>query len=190
MNGIEVMDGYVRMNEAKFIGSERVPRWPSPVHHVRPMPAPPDPGEAPPAQPLRPTMRFSRQRRPIAVASARLVTAYAQRHYMPEEPSREQREHDLTIHVFTISAGLVGVCLTAIGLLRILTHHTQITTVADELLAADAVLFMVCCFRSFWSFKTETSRRRLALRRVIDWLFMVALFFMVVVCSLIAYAVI
>ncbi len=94
------------------------------------------------------------------------------------------------MHVFTISGGLVGVCLTAIGLLRLLTHHTQVATVADELLAADAVLFMVCCFLSFWSFKTETPRRRLVLRRVIDWLFMVALFSMVVVCALIAYAII
>lgn len=94
------------------------------------------------------------------------------------------------MHVFAISAGLVGVCLTAIGLLRILTHHTQATTIADELLAADAVMFMVCCTLSFWSFKTQTPRRRRSLRRVIDWLFMIALAFMVVVCALIAYAVV
>lgn len=109
---------------------------------------------------------------------------------MPEEQLKEQREHELTMHVFTISGGLVGVCLTAIGLLRILTHHTQVATVADELLAADAVLFMVCSFLSFWSFKTEKMRRRLVLRRIIDSLFMVALFSMVVVCALIAYAVV
>ncbi len=109
---------------------------------------------------------------------------------MPYDPTKEQREHDLTMHVFTISAGLVGVCLTAIGLLRIFTAHTKITTIADELLAADAVVFMVCCSLSFWSFKTENPSRRRILRRLIDTLFMVALAFMVVVCSLIAYAVI
>lgn len=109
---------------------------------------------------------------------------------MMDPSSREQREHDLTMHVFTISAGLVGVCLTAIGLLRIFTGHTNITTFADELLAADAVLFMVCCSLSFWSFKTADERRRRILRRVIDALFMTALAFMVVVCALIAYAVV
>jgi hypothetical protein len=109
---------------------------------------------------------------------------------MIDPSSREAREHDLTMHVFTISAGLVGVCLTAIGLLRIFTAHTSITTIADELLAADAVLFMVCCSLSFWSFKTGDERLRRLLRRVIDSLFMLALAFMVIVCALIAYAVV
>ena len=109
---------------------------------------------------------------------------------MSEEPSKEHREHDLTMHVFVISAGLVGVCLTAIGLLRIFTSHTRVNTIADELVAADAVLFMVCCSLSFWSFKTEEPIRRRTLRRVIDVLFMTALAFMVVVCTLIAYEVI
>ena len=109
---------------------------------------------------------------------------------MPEEPSRELREHDLTMHVFAISAGLVGVCLTAIGLLRIFTSHARVNTIAHELLAADAVLFMVCCSLSFWSFKTETPGRRRNLRRLIDTLFMLALALMVIVCALIAYAVI
>ena len=108
---------------------------------------------------------------------------------MPEESMKEQREYDLTVHVFTISAGLVGVCLTAIGLLRILASHTQVTTMADELLAADALLFMVCCCLSFWSFKTEAPGLRRMLRRVIDTFFMVALAFMAIVCALIAYAV-
>jgi predicted membrane protein len=123
----------------------------------------------------------------IDIPACRIHPSYP--HFMPEDPLKEQREHELTMHVFTISGGLVGVCLTAIGLLRILTHHTQVATVADELLAADAVLFMACCFLSFWSFKTEKTRRRLTLRRIIDSLFMVALFSMVVVCALIAYAV-
>ncbi len=29
---------------------------------------------------------------------------------MVERPSLEQREHDLTVHVFSISAAMVGVC--------------------------------------------------------------------------------
>ena len=108
---------------------------------------------------------------------------------MPE-PSKEQREHDITLNVFAISAGLVGVCLTAIGLLRIIGSYAQIATIADELLAADAVVFLVCCTLSFWSLKAEALIRRKTLRRVVDWLFMVALAFMVVVCGLISYAII
>lgn len=101
----------------------------------------------------------------------------------------EQREHDFTMHVFSISAGMVGVCLTAIGILRLITSQTRIETMGDDLLAADAVLFVLCCFLSFWSFKSDGIRVRRVLRLVIDVLFMLALSIMVLVCTVIAYAI-
>jgi hypothetical protein len=107
---------------------------------------------------------------------------------MPNGPSSEHLEHDLTMHVFAISAAMVGVCLTAIGILRLVMSYSQVETIGDELLAADAVVFMVCCFLSFWSFKTENLHLRRLLRLIIDGSFMLALTIMVVVCAVIAYA--
>ena len=109
---------------------------------------------------------------------------------MSDGPSPEHREHDLTMHVFAISAAMVGVCLTAIGILHFVTSQTRVETIGDELLAADAVVFMVCCFLSFWSFKTKNLRLRHLLRLIIDGSFMLALTIMVVVCAIIAYAVV
>ncbi|MEO8418308.1 MAG: hypothetical protein ABI475_06260 [Methylophilaceae bacterium] len=100
----------------------------------------------------------------------------------------EEHERDLTMHVFTISAGMVGVCLTGIGLLRVAIVQAKISTFGDNLLAADAVMFMICCFLSFWSFKTRFISRRHVIRWIIDVLFMMALALMVVVCGLIVYA--
>lgn len=108
---------------------------------------------------------------------------------MSDELVPEHREHDLTMHVFTMSAAMVGVCLTAIGILRLVTSQTKVGTIGDELLAADAVVFMVCCFLSFWSFKTRNARLRHLLRLIIDGLFVLALVIMVFVCAIIAYAI-
>ena len=108
---------------------------------------------------------------------------------MAERPSTEQREHDITMHVFSISAAMVGVCLTAIGILKLVSSQSRIETIGDELLAADAVLFVLCCFLSFWSFKINRERPRRILRLAVDGLFMVALSIMVVVCAVIAYAI-
>lgn len=105
-----------------------------------------------------------------------------------EEPSRERLENDLTMHVFAISAGMVGVCLTAIGILQLVAAQAKVQTFGDELLAADAVLFVVCCFLSFWSFKTKRAGLRQNLRLLVDSLFLVALVLMVAVCAIIAYA--
>jgi len=101
----------------------------------------------------------------------------------------EEREHELTLHVFSISAGMIGVCLTAIGILRLVTSQSSTETIGDNLLAADAVLFVLCCFLSFWSFKTRREPLRRRLRLAIDVLFMLALSVMVVVCAIIAYAI-
>lgn len=101
---------------------------------------------------------------------------------------KEEQEHGLIMHVFTISAGMVGVCLTGIGLLRVIIAQTKVSTFGDDLLAADAVMFMTCCFLSFWSFKTSSVPRRHVMRWIIDGLFMLALALMVVVCGLIVYA--
>jgi hypothetical protein len=106
------------------------------------------------------------------------------------EDSAEQREHELTMHIFAVSAAMVGVCLTGIGLLRVVVARSQIQTLGDDLLAANALAFMVSCLLSFWSFKTHDSAMRARLRGVTDTIFLFALVFMVLVCVLIAHALI
>ena len=109
---------------------------------------------------------------------------------MNEESSHEQREHDLTMHVFSISAAMVGVCLTAIGILRLVAIQSNVQTLSDEFLAADAVLLVSTCFLSFWSFKTKRTRLRQRLRSLVDFIFMLSLAVMVGICAIIAYEVI
>jgi hypothetical protein len=124
----------------------------------------------------------------LALRSRVAAAALSQLAEMTEAPSHEQREHDLTMHVFSISAAMVGVCLTAIGILQLVAAQTRVQTLGDEFLAADAMLFGVGCFLSFWSFKTTQARRRQRLRLVVDAFFMLALVIMVCVCTIIAYA--
>lgn len=108
---------------------------------------------------------------------------------MDHPPDPEVHEHDLTMHVFTVSAGMVGVCLTAIGLLRLITAQTKVQTLGDDLLAVDAMLFVACAFLAFWSFKTKKPRTRQRLRIVVDALFLIGLAGMGVICAVIAYAI-
>lgn len=103
------------------------------------------------------------------------------------DPGRADR--DLSLHVFSISAGMVGVCLTGIGLVRVTFDRPAAATIGDEVLAADAVLFCASCGLSFWAFKTTNSRHRRVLAIVIDVIFMLALVTMVGVCTLLAYAI-
>ncbi|WP_026224836.1 hypothetical protein [Methyloversatilis thermotolerans] len=108
---------------------------------------------------------------------------------MNPAPEKEIREHELTMHVFTVSAGMVGVCLTAIGLLRLIASQTKVQTVGDDLLAIDALVFVSCACLAFWSFKTRHIALRRRLRVVVDTLFLCGLVAMAGICSIIAYAI-
>ena len=93
------------------------------------------------------------------------------------------------MHVFAVSAGMVGVCLTAIGLLRLISAQTRVQTLGDDLLAVDALIFVTCVFLAFWSFKTKVVRTRRRLRLAVDILFLAGLAGMAAICAVIAYAI-
>jgi len=107
---------------------------------------------------------------------------------MAQSEDRSHLQEDLCIHIFAVSAALVGVCLTVIGLLRVIVTIRKADTVADDLLALDAVLFMVSCLSSYWALRTRNHRRLHRLERFADRVFILALLTMVGACGFIALA--
>jgi hypothetical protein len=109
---------------------------------------------------------------------------------MSQEPSKAFVEFDLTIHVFTVSATLVGVCLTVIGIMRHL-GGARVSHYGQEVLALDAFLFLICCILSYICLKMrDKPKRKIFLAAVADNLFICALSLMAVICGLIVYEII
>ena len=100
---------------------------------------------------------------------------------------RKPLEADISIHIFTASAGLVGVCLTVIGLIRVVVATLNIDTFADNLLAIDALLFLGSCLLSYWALRTRSIARMYRVERVADAIFIAGLLLMTAVCTIIAY---
>ena len=84
---------------------------------------------------------------------------------------------------------MVGVCLTVIGLLRVVITIRKVDTLADDLLALDAVLFLISCLSSYWALRTRSVQRMYHVERLADLVFIVALVLMVVVCGFVTYAI-
>src|SRR6266581_8851424 len=93
-------------------------------------------------------------------------------------------EQDICIHIFTISSAMVGVCLTVIGLIRVVITLGRADTLADDLLAGDALLFLVSCLLSYWALRSRTLRRMHRLEKIADAIFIFAMIGMVVICAL------
>jgi hypothetical protein len=98
-------------------------------------------------------------------------------------------EHDICIHIFTVSSAMVGVCLTVIGLIRVVITLGSADTLADDFLAADALLFLISCMLSYWALRSRGLHRMHRLEKIADSIFIIAMIGMVVICALITYTI-
>src|SRR6266403_1580280 len=98
-------------------------------------------------------------------------------------------EQRICIPIFTVSSAMVGVCLTVIGLIRVVITLGSADTLADDLLAADALLFLISSLLSYWALRSRGLRRMHRLERIADGIFIVAMIGMVVICALITYTI-
>ena len=83
---------------------------------------------------------------------------------------------------------MVGVCLTVIGLVRVVITLGKADTLADDLLAVDALLFLTSCFLSYAALRSRGTRRMHRLERTADGVFILAMIVMVVICAFLTYA--
>jgi ABC-type Na+ efflux pump permease subunit len=101
----------------------------------------------------------------------------------------KELEENICIHIFTVSSAMVGVCLTVIGLVRVVITLGKADTIADDLLATDALLFLISCFLSYAALRARGIRRMHRIERASDAVFIAAMVVMVGICAFLTYAV-
>lgn len=109
---------------------------------------------------------------------------------MPQESFIEKQEENISMHIFSVSAAMVGVCLTVIGILNIVSSFKKIENLGDEITALDAIFFLIACIVSYVAIKTKIRKRRYLLEKIADFLFLIGLGLMAVVCLIIVYRVV
>jgi uncharacterized membrane protein YqjE len=98
-------------------------------------------------------------------------------------------EHDICIHIFTVSSAMVGVCLTVIGLIRVVITLGKANTLADDCLAVDALLFLTSCLLSYWALRSRGFCRMHRVEQIADATFIFAMIGMVAICALFTYTI-
>src|SRR6266705_4126808 len=98
-------------------------------------------------------------------------------------------EQDICIHIFTVSSAMVGVCLTVIGLIRVVITLGKADTLPDDLLASDALLFLTSCLLSYAALRARSYRRMHRIERAADVVFIVAMVMMTAICGFITYSI-
>jgi hypothetical protein len=109
-------------------------------------------------------------------------------HVFPDQESEPaaiagQKIYD---YVFNHSLMMVGLCLTLLGLTRLMEGLKNISTLADELLAANAVFFLVAGLLSYFALKQTRPGRRKNLGQAADVVFSLGIVCLVAICCVIA----
>lgn len=108
---------------------------------------------------------------------------------MSSSDNNTKREENICIHIFSVSAGMIGVCLTVIGLIRVVITLGRADTLADDLLAGDAFIFLIACLLSYTALRSRNERGMRRFERIADLLFILAMTLMAGICAFIAYAI-
>lgn len=93
----------------------------------------------------------------------------------------------ISIHIFSVSATLVGVCLTVIGIFRAIGELKNFSSLGDNILAINALIFLASCIFAYSSLRSHDEIKRHKLERIADILFIFGLSLMAIVCAIIAY---
>lgn len=90
-------------------------------------------------------------------------------------PERTRLDDNICVHIFTASAAMVGICLTVIGIIRVVISLHRSDRVAEDMLAVNALLYLSSCLLSYWALRTRRPSRNYRLERAADTLFLLAL---------------
>jgi hypothetical protein len=103
------------------------------------------------------------------------------------DEATRRTETSLAVHIVSVAAGMVGVCLTVVGLLNVVRGLQHLNTPADNILALNAVVFLLACLLAYASLRSRSPERRRSLERLADACFLCALVIMTAVATAIAF---
>jgi hypothetical protein len=102
----------------------------------------------------------------------------------PSDDPRNDRTFTHQRTVFSVSASMVGVCLTAIALILVYEKLSAPRLVSRVLLSVDALIFLLGAILAFLSLRAQVDRRRSPLGEVAEVAVLLGLVVMTLSCAL------
>lgn len=93
--------------------------------------------------------------------------------------TRTPWQRDELLHLLSLSGNLTGLCITGVTLFHTLSTPATLNTIADDMLAVSALMFLICTYTIFIALRVKNDNLRTRLEQAIDPLFACALTLMV-----------
>ena len=105
-------------------------------------------------------------------------------HIPLQDHNSDDKLHDHLLNIISVSAGMLGVCLTAVGLIGVIKATAEIETLCDEVLAVTSFVYLGVAIIAFIALRTPLRKRAIGVTLVVDILFCVGLILTAVACGL------
>ncbi|QRY77260.1 hypothetical protein JVX91_16760 [Pseudomonas sp. PDNC002] len=86
-----------------------------------------------------------------------------------------QLDDDICVHIFAASGAMVGVCLTVVGILRIIVSLHRVDLIGQDMLAVNTVIYLATTLTAYFGLRTRKLQRNHRLERIADMLFLLGL---------------
>ena len=105
-------------------------------------------------------------------------------HIPLQDHNSDDKLHDHLLNIIAVSAGMLGVCLTAVGLIGVIKATAEIETLGDEVLAVTSFVYLGAAIIAFVALRTPLRKRAIGLAFLVDVLFCFGLVLTAIACGL------
>jgi hypothetical protein len=106
------------------------------------------------------------------------------------KPEDDERQYSHLLTLLSVSAAMVGVCLTAIGLVSVIEAINKVEHVVEDMLAVATIIFSLVTLLSFLGIRTRIRRTWPRYMLVLDVIFCIGIATMVIASMLLTFLVI
>jgi|GEM_PF-5597572 len=97
--------------------------------------------------------------------------------------------HEILLRLLPLASSMAGFCIAALSFFAWHEKSVQVNTIADDILAFDALLFLLTSYVCLWALRTKVPRRGEILAVWVDGMFFLAMTALVAVGFLIVYSI-
>ncbi len=107
----------------------------------------------------------------------------------PISADEDARHERILERLLTAATSMTGICVGLLGAVNAFARSQNTETVADDVLALNALMFLVCCYLVVWGLRTGSRRLTARLLRAVETLFLASMTLLVMIGFFVVYSV-
>ena len=107
----------------------------------------------------------------------------------PISADDDLRNERILERLLSAATSMTGICVGLLGAVNAFSRSQKIDTAADDVLALDALMFLVCCYLIVWALRTRSRHRTAQLLHLTEYLFLAAMTLLVATGFFVVYSI-